>query len=65
MRLNIYRAMMIRQSMKHAAALICVITIAALPQAKAQVIVRLELNKSSYIINEPVKAIIYITNHTG
>ena len=56
---------MIRQSMKHAAALICVITIAALPQAKAQVIVRLELNKSSYIINEPVKAIIYITNHTG
>jgi hypothetical protein len=59
--------MMIRQSMKHAAALICaiVITIAALPQAKAQVIVRLELSKSSYIINEPVKAIIYITNHAG
>jgi len=58
---------MIRQSMKHAAALICaiVITIAALPQAKAQVIVRLELSKSSYIINEPVKAIIYITNHAG
>ncbi|MDB4055260.1 hypothetical protein N9496_04635 [Akkermansiaceae bacterium] len=53
--------------MKHAAALICaiVITIAALPQAKAQVIVRLELSKSSYIINEPVKAIIYITNHAG
>ena len=59
--------MMIRQSMKHAAALICaiVITIAALPQAKAQVIVRLELSKSSFIINEPVKAIIYITNHAG
>ena len=58
---------MIRQSMKHTAALICaiVITIAALPQAKAQVIVRLELSKSSYIINEPVKAIIYITNHAG
>ena len=58
---------MIRQSMKHAAALICaiVITIAALPQAKAQVIVRLELSKSSFIINEPVKAIIYITNHAG
>ena len=58
---------MIRQSMKHAAALICaiVITIAALPQAKAQVIVRLELSKSSYIINEPVKATIYITNHAG
>ena len=58
---------MIRHPMKHAAALICaiVITIAALPQAKAQVIVRLELSKSSYIINEPVKAIIYITNHTG
>ena len=58
---------MIRQSMKHAAALICaiVITIAALPQAKAQVIVRLELSKSSYIINEPIKAIIYITNHAG
>jgi len=53
--------------MKHTAALICaiVITIATLPQAKAQVIVRLELSKSSYIINEPVKAIIYITNHAG
>ena len=59
--------MMIRQPMKHTAALICaiVITIATLPQAKAQVIVRLELSKSSYIINEPVKAIIYITNHAG
>lgn len=58
---------MIRQPMKHTAALICaiVITIASLPQAKAQVIVRLELTKSSYIINEPVKAIIYITNHAG
>ena len=58
---------MIRQPMKHTAALICaiVITIASLPQAKAQVIVRLELAKSSYIINEPVKAIIYITNHAG
>jgi len=58
---------MIRQPMKHTAALICaiVITIATLPQAKAQVIVRLELSKSSYIINEPVKAIIYITNHAG
>ena len=58
---------MIRQPMKHTAALICaiVITIANLPQAEAQVIVRLELAKSSYIINEPVKAIIYITNHAG
>ena len=58
---------MIRQPMKHTAALICaiVITIATLPQAKAQVIVRLELSKSSYIINEPVKATIYITNNAG
>jgi len=34
-------------------------------EAKAQVAVRLKMNKSSYILNEAITASIYITNHAG
>ena len=58
---------MTRQFLKHAAAISCaIVTIAAtIPQASAQLVVRLELNKSSYIVNEPIKATVYITNNAG
>ena len=59
--------MTIRQFLKHTAAIFCaIVTIAAaIPEASAQLAVRLELSKSSYIVNEPIKATIYITNNAG
>ncbi len=41
------------------------VTISVVPQAKAQVAVRLQMNKSNYILNEPVTATVHITNHAG
>ena len=59
--------MTIRQFLKYAAAISCfVVAIAATThQASAQLVVRLELSKSSYIVNEPIKATVYITNNAG
>lgn len=37
----------------------------AVPHACAQVAVRLQMNKSSYILNEAVTATVHITNHAG
>lgn len=41
------------------------VTISIVPQAKAQVAVRLQMNKPNYILNEPVTATVHITNHAG
>lgn len=41
------------------------VAISIVPQAKAQVAVRLQMNKPNYIINEPVTATVSITNHSG
>lgn len=59
--------MTIRQFLKYAAAISCVVfTIATTThQASAQLVVRLELSKSSYIVNEPIKATVYLTNNAG
>ena len=56
-----------RLFLKRAVALCCtIVAIAAtMPQASAQLAIRLELSKSSYIVNEPIKATIYITNNAG
>lgn len=35
------------------------------PELQAQVAVQMKMNKSSYILNEPVTATVYITNNTG
>ncbi|MBT8037674.1 MAG: hypothetical protein KJO21_09030 [Verrucomicrobiae bacterium] len=45
-------------------ALLAMITL-GLTQAHAQVAVRMQMNKSNYILNEPVSATVYITNHAG
>ncbi|BDS07711.1 hypothetical protein NT6N_27510 [Oceaniferula spumae] len=44
------------------AAVFCLL---ACSQAHAQVAVRLQMNKSNYLLNEPVTATITITNHAG
>jgi hypothetical protein len=41
------------------------LSLLATSQAYSQVAVRLKMNKSSYILNEPVSATVYITNHAG
>ena len=41
------------------------LSLLAASQAYSQVAVRLKMNKSSYILNEPVSATVYITNHAG
>ncbi|MCP5537504.1 MAG: hypothetical protein H7A51_14885 [Akkermansiaceae bacterium] len=41
------------------------VILSTLPQAGAQVAVRLQMNKSNYILNEPVTATVHITNHSG
>lgn len=38
---------------------------AAAPHARAQVAVRLQINKPNYILNEPVTATVHISNHSG
>jgi hypothetical protein len=40
-------------------------TLLACGQAHSQVAVRLKMNKSNYILNEPVSATVFITNHAG
>lgn len=40
-------------------------SICLLPEAKAQVAVRLQMNKANYILNEAVTATVHITNHAG
>jgi len=40
-------------------------SMATIQEARAQVAVRLQMNKSSYLLNEPIKATIHITNHAG
>lgn len=45
--------------------LITLVTTSILPQAKAQVVVRLQMSKANYILNEPVTATVHITNHAG
>ena len=44
---------------------IIIITMVTLPHAEAQVAVRLEMNKAGYLVNEPIVATVYITNHAG
>ncbi|MEJ6572773.1 MAG: hypothetical protein QNL01_13715 [Akkermansiaceae bacterium] len=41
------------------------VIISIVPQAEAQVAVRLQINKPNYILNEPVTATVHITNHSG
>lgn len=41
------------------------LTAPLVPQAHAQVAVRLQMNKASYILNEPTTATVHITNHAG
>lgn len=41
------------------------LSLLATTQVYSQVAVRLKMNKSSYILNEPVSATVYITNHAG
>lgn len=59
--------MTMRQLLKYVTTICCFIVtvIATTPQTSAQLAVRLELNKSSYIVNEPIKATVYITNNAG
>ena len=38
---------------------------ATIQETRAQVAVRLQMNKSSYLLNEPIGATIHITNHAG
>lgn len=59
--------MMIHRKICQAAVLfwIIIFTLAALPEAGAQVAVRLEMNKAGYLVHEPVVATVYITNHAG
>lgn len=45
-------------------ALLALLVVAS-PQAHAQVAVTLQMNKSNYILNEPVTATVHITNHAG
>lgn len=40
-------------------------SVSSMQKARAQVAVRLQMNKSSYILNEPITATIHITNHAG
>lgn len=45
--------------------LIVTMGIVVSPRSAAQVAVRLKMNKANYIVNEPVTATVYITNHAG
>ncbi len=56
-----------RLFLKHTAAILCALVtiLAAIPEVNAQLAIRLELSKSSYIVNEPIKANVYITNNAG
>lgn len=44
---------------------VLLLSLLATSQVHSQVAVRLKMNKSSYILNEPVSATIYVTNHAG
>jgi len=46
-------------------ALIASLSLLACGQAYSQVAVRLQMSKSNYILNEPVSATVFITNHAG
>ena len=51
---------------RHSAAYCCLaILFIMASQLQAQLVVRLQMNKSSYLLNEPVTAIVQITNNAG